>query len=87
MKGLLAIPVWAGLVALPLAMTVGGMVRKAPESETIKTLLDSKIFWKLIYDLLFTCICIYICFVVVFCAQAERFPEEWRQNTWDPSVW
>ena len=54
MKGLLAIPVWAGLVALPLAMTVGGMVRKAPESETIKTLLDSKIFWKLIYDLLFT---------------------------------
>lgn len=26
-KGLLAVPIWAGLVALPLAMTVGGMVR------------------------------------------------------------
>lgn len=43
MKGLLAIPIWAGLVSLPLAMTVGGM--------------------------------------------AEMFPEEWRQNTWDPAGW
>jgi len=30
-KGLLAVPIWAGLVALPLAMTVGGMVENFPE--------------------------------------------------------